>query len=270
MKYLEKDLTNIDVPTKRIVFFGDIHWGTKACAEDLVKETVKEIKKDPTLRWIGMGDALDCIGFRDKRFDPRTLPDRYDIADLDDLFMLQIQEFVDIVDPIRHQCIGLLNGNHEDMIRRFHNLNIYHHLCKTILPDGIAFNDFCLEDMTMMAIKYREGKKPIILWATHGSGGAAKTSETALRRVKAWMNQFIADAYAMGHVHWAVADNNVVAIDQKGKEVRKAIAITGGFLKAYLRDVSTYVERRIYPPIPLSAMVMSIEENGRLRFTEFP
>jgi len=270
MKYLDKDLTSIDASTKRIVLFGDVHWGTKACAEDLVKETAEEIRKDSTLCWIGVGDFLDCIGFRDKRFDPRTLPDRYDISDLDDLFMLQTQEFVDIVDPIRDQCIGLLSGNHEDMIRRFHNVNVYHHLCKTLLPEGIEFDDFCLEDMTMLSIKHREGKRPIVLWVTHGTGGAARTVEIALRRVKQWMNQFIADAYAMGHVHWAVADNNVVAIDQKGREVRRAVAITGGFLKAYLRDVSTYVERRILPPIPLSAMVMSIEESGRIRFSEFP
>ena len=56
---------------------GDWHLGAMDCAEQKVRDDVKAWAKNPKTRFILMGDLMECIDYRDKRFFPQGLPERY-------------------------------------------------------------------------------------------------------------------------------------------------------------------------------------------------
>ena len=49
--------------TFKLVYFSDIHWFAKACAEHDVLRQRDEILNDPFTFWIGGGDYGEFIGF---------------------------------------------------------------------------------------------------------------------------------------------------------------------------------------------------------------
>ena len=62
---------------------GDLHIGSRDCAEGLLKKAIKDINDNPNARWIGGGDYLDAIKPSDsKRFDMDTFPTGYSKATL--------------------------------------------------------------------------------------------------------------------------------------------------------------------------------------------
>ena len=54
--------------TFKLVYFSDIHWLAKACAEKAVIQQRDEILADPFTFWIGGGDYGEFIGFGDTSF----------------------------------------------------------------------------------------------------------------------------------------------------------------------------------------------------------
>jgi len=255
-----------------IVDFGDMHWGALASDESDIKERVKEIAEGDNYWWIGMGDYLDAINYSDKRFDPNTLPERYRICDLDDLVLLQAHEFCDIFDPIAHKCIGLHSGNHEFTIQRLHQVNIHHEIIRRLnrymreqkLEEDLQV--ITLGEMAFINISIPNLKKKFTIWSAHGTGRAS-SPETALRKLKNYKRQFEADIYQIGHLHYCVGDEEI-SLAYGMKEVKKIFLVTGSFLKSYIEGPATYAERRIYSPIPLSAMEIIVDGEG-LKFRKF-
>ena len=47
----------------KLVYFSDIHWLAKACAEKEVRKTIAGILAEPNTFWIGGGDYGEFIGF---------------------------------------------------------------------------------------------------------------------------------------------------------------------------------------------------------------
>ena len=126
MKLIDKEVI---VESESDVFtlfpIGDVHIGAKNCAESHLRRYIEHIKNTPLSAWVGGGDYCDCITPQDvKRFDFRALPDwlfkgqATNIQDmLSDIALQQRQRFVEMVDPIKDKCLGLVEGNHEDGAR---------------------------------------------------------------------------------------------------------------------------------------------------------
>ena len=71
----------------------------------------------------------------------------------------------------------------------------------------------------------------------------------------------------MGHIHYALGDEEVAL--GYGQQMKKRIfLVTGSFLKSYMDQVTTYAERKIYPPIPLAAMQLIVDKDG-LHYSRF-
>jgi len=119
----------------RIWNLSDVHWMSKACAEERVKQDIAEIKNDPYSFWIGGGDMVDFIGHTDRRFDPDAVADWVSVKDLGDLGKVGMKQMAKLLKPIKDKCLGLLIGNHE----RNYALQTDHES----LHDGFVLNLAC-------------------------------------------------------------------------------------------------------------------------------
>ena len=78
---------------------------------------------------MGGGDYCDAVILGDaKRFDVDTLPNWMLSGDpktirrrIKDILAAQRRRFLRLVDPIKDKCIGLIEGNHEYTIMKYHN-----------------------------------------------------------------------------------------------------------------------------------------------------
>ena len=246
-----------------IVTLGDVHWGTRSCCEHAVRERVQKIAIDPWAWWLDLGDEIDAINYKDKRFDPLSLPDRYDLRHLANLFLIQLEEYCDLVRPIRDKNMGGFNSNHMDTLKRFYTLDIHWELRRRMtrdLPNGMESEQFAdLGDTAFIYLTIlRRNQEPLklTLWGAHGTG-RGNSEEAAIRRLKTLSKPFAADIKMMGHVHWAAKGEEVSLISPT--EDRKILyVVTGSFLKSYGEGPGSYAEQRLYPPIPLSAMEIRI------------
>ncbi len=121
--------------------FGDIHCGTIHCAETEVKAKRDEIKNTPNAYWLGVGDYAEWITSKDPRWDPSPKV----IApwvEQDNIAETQRRWIVDLFEPIKDKCIGLLYGNHEESIRKHNNDNVHKNICDDLKVDNLGYSCF--------------------------------------------------------------------------------------------------------------------------------
>jgi hypothetical protein len=97
---------------------GDWHLGAMDCSEEKLREDMKEWAAIPNARLLLMGDLMECIDYRDKRFFPQGLPQRYADALLDSdggIPSESVQHALEILDPWigSGRIWGIATGNHE-------------------------------------------------------------------------------------------------------------------------------------------------------------
>ena len=135
MEIIEK---NIEFKSKRnkdftVIPLGDIHLGNKGCDEERLYEVVNYIKNKERCYCILMGDYVDAINYLDPRFDSRQVNSRYILGDdktlsLENMIQRQVSDFLRIVTPIKDKIIGIISGNHEETVRKYHHWDITQHL----------------------------------------------------------------------------------------------------------------------------------------------
>lgn len=251
----------ISNPEFKLYCFGDQHLGTIHCVEKDVQRKVDEIKKSKNTYWIGMGDYAEFITPRDKRFDP-NLKSIADWVEPDNIAECQTKRIVSLFEPIKHKCIGLLYGNHEDSMRIHNHDNVQKNICDRLGVDNLGFSAF----VRFFFRRENSNESHIIKGAfTHGASSAitegAKT--TALKR---FMNSFDAHIYGYAHVHsykgepkafMTLADR---AYDQsKIKSEESMGALTGCWFRTYTQGViASYGERKVYPPTEICCAMFVI------------
>lgn len=97
---------------------GDWHLGAADSAEQKIRDDVKVWARDPKTRLILMGDLMECIDYRDKRFFPNGLPERYADALLNSdggIPSESVEHALEILDPLigKQKVWGIATGNHE-------------------------------------------------------------------------------------------------------------------------------------------------------------
>lgn len=97
---------------------GDWHLGAMDSVEDKIRDDVKSWAKMPNSRIILMGDLMECIDYRDKRFFPNGLPQRYADALLNSdggIPSESVAHALEILDPLigKQKIWGIATGNHE-------------------------------------------------------------------------------------------------------------------------------------------------------------
>lgn len=247
-----------------IVPIGDLHVGNVGCKVDKIKELVQWIKDKPNCHWIGMGDYCDCINYKDKRFDPRTISPKY-LSNLSEAVSMQIDDVVKLLDPISDKCLGLLRGNHEETIRlRYVHDVMYEMWKKWQLP--------LLDDIGWVVLRYvhdcNTKKNPcyvLKIVATHGNVGG-RTAGYKMNRMEHLTRFYDADVYLMGHSHIkAMTMNDYIFLDNhfNQKHRKRIMAVTGCFLEGYQDGFNSYVEKWMYPPTNLGVVKISFNPARR-------
>ena len=267
----------------KIVYFSDLHWMAKACAKREVLTQRDEIKNDPFTLCIGGGDYGEFIGFQDhKRFDPDAVDESVKVSDLARLGKKTYEDLRDhVFGPIKHKTLGLIKGNHEEQyMRRMQQADLHPWLCTELGVPDLGYSCF----MDLVFIREPGYKTPLVtrelprgiskshhsetfrVFCHHGAG-AAQTKGGKINRLVAFMRNFDADIYFMGHVHDQMgARITPLCADADCKKIRhrtKIGVISGSYLKTYALGVTSYGEQKGYEPVTLGAAWVKIKPDTR-------
>ena len=185
-----------DRQTFRVHHLTDTHIDDPDHARAELKERISEIEADPSAYWIGGGDYGSLILPGDRRFSTpleasvHRIPDQY------------IERVAELFDPIKHKCLGLGTGNHEDTIAKH-----YHRGVGAELAMRLGIPEKYLGTRGWVVMRFKKDKRGVTVKAYqyHGwSAGRLKGRKAlqAERDVGAWR----ADAFFLGHDHSPYAD----------------------------------------------------------------
>ncbi len=271
--------------------FGDCHLGAVHCDEDLLSETVYEIKSlGRQAIVLGMGDYGDCITPNDlKRWDARILAP-WLLDDMDtklpvwmrsnaDNIGPGIMEKVDeIFSPIWGSFVGLIEGNHDDGIRKHNHYNFMKELLKrankkhTVPYGGV-------QCFVILRFKRKNSNEvhDVMLHARHGEGSARTSGARALAVLRMAMSTPDARVTLMGHLHGQESPDipqRLTVVRGKIKSRNSLATMSGAWLKAYMQGVPpSYLERYGSPPSVLGCPrivfnpdkgTMTLEKTGTL------
>jgi hypothetical protein len=242
----------------------DVHIGAMACDEKLLERRVQEILDNPLAFWIGGGDYCDFIPRHDRRY--RASGVAKWARGHDDIVRAQLRQFVEIVKPIRHKCLLLIKGNHEDSIAAHYERDIYAEIVENVateVPQEQYSGNIAPGVTGYMVINFkpREGGKAwrFTAWCHHGYGGGryAGAKVLNLERELALRD---ANVVLVGHTHaravWSGATTSAKGYSQpKG-------AVCGSFFRSY-GSFETYASRKGYPPGPIDTVPLFIVPDTR-------
>jgi predicted phosphodiesterase len=275
MRIIEREINVKDRNgTIEIYPIGDTHVGARNCAESLLKKTKKEIADNPNAYWIGGGDYLESIKPSDlKRFDMTILPDWMFEGSADtirgrlkDILSQQADRFCNIFEPLKQRCIGLVEGNHEYSIMKYHNQDIMSALCDRL--DTEYLTD---EAVVRLKFKHRSLTRIVFLYIQHGHGGGRSDGAEPNhlgRLVKEWE---CADIVLRGHSHtcFVMPPKPVLYIPTSGRlpnelqcKYRHA-ANWGTYKLSHAVGHSTYESRAAYPARPMLTCKVVIKPFAR-------
>ena len=248
----------------RVVPLGDIHLGPVHCDEDLFESECQEIKRTPNTFWLGMGDYADLISPDDfKRWDGRILAP-WMKGHEDNIGPTQLDAVCEHLDPIWNKCLGLIEGNHDDLIRRHHHYDFMAELLKRAnkKADVPYAGASCFVVLKFQRENSKE-RHDIRIHARHGDGSARTSGARALSVLRLAMSMVNAHIVLMGHLHGQDAPDIPQRLIEQNGEIKSFPAIatmTGAWLRAYAQDVPPcYLERWGCPPSTLGCPHITIE-----------
>ena len=192
MKYLQRE---VKAKSAYIIPMSDLHIGDKHFNEKKAKEYIDWVKKHENARIFLNGDILNVA--------TRTSASSPFEQDMD--LSEQIDKAVELFEPVKHQIIGAITGNHENRIEQHCGYNPIRHLCQQL---GIPY----LGTSAVIALRVCDGKhkrksKPggnfttYILYFHHTTGGGSTPGGKVNRVEKLRSIITNADAYIGSHSH---------------------------------------------------------------------
>lgn len=243
---------------------GDMHLGVIHCDEDFLRAKVAEIKKQKNALWVGMGDYGDLIVPSDfKRWEGKILAP-WMKGHEDNIGPTQVRQVNEILSPIWDKCICLIEGGHDDSIRRYNHYDFMSELLllankKYKVPYGGVS---CLIRLNFKRANSNE-THDYIIHARHGEGCARTSGARALAVLRLSQVFINANIVLMGHLHGQESPDIPERLILKGGKIKafETIAtMTGAWLKAYMQGVPPcYLERWGCPPSTLGCPKIVIE-----------
>lgn len=261
----------------KIYFLGDVHLGTQACHKEAFKEAIARVAREKNSRIIGMGDMVEAISHRDRRYQP-------EIVDPDMPTPLeQFNELIEYLTPVKDKILFLLDGNHEITLSADG-----HHMKEIVSKNlGVPYGTYAAKISVRTTSKTAPQMYKIFAW--HGARSiqsyagdvirqTANMKEMLKRRLKNKAGDCL--IMAMGHAHKLIVvppTEKLYLVDGGGKIKQKYTKVvrgedfipedhryylcTGGFMRYQVLGVSIYVERMGYDPVQIGYPVATIE-NG--------
>jgi len=235
---------------------GDMHKGVIHCDEDLLEGKTTEIKRERNALWLGMGDYRDCVTPSDfKRWDGRILAP-WMKGHEGNIGPTQCDSIEEQLKPIWGKCIGLIEGNHEEAIRRYNHYDLMEELLKKanekhqVPYAGVQ----CLIRLNFKR-KGSSESHDYIIHARHGEGSARTSGARALAVLRLTQTFINAHIVLMGHLHGQESPDipqRLILRNGKAKSFETLATMTGAWLKAYMQGVPPcYLERWGSPPSTL-------------------
>jgi hypothetical protein len=261
MRQLKKNIIcNSKADIFEIVFIGDIHVGHRNAELKIFKNVLNYVQDHENTFWIGMGDYADAIVPRDeKRFD-------YDAVDRRFLTPEEQYNFIyDSFKPIADKCLVLLTGNHDDMLREK-----YYHDWVDELAYRLNIPYGSLDTYLRLIFVSNKSCRTINFYIHHGYF-TGRTKSGQINRVEDMRNIFEdAKVYAMGHVHELAFTTTQALYNNRSMKTCENVRyyiLTGGFLRGYVGNSFSYIEKRMLRPTRLGSAKISIKpfQNGGIR-----
>jgi hypothetical protein len=220
---------------------GDTHVGSIAFAREKFIDRVDVIRREKDRYWIGMGDYVDNIrpykrGFLDKRWELSLLRGEAD-------WLSQWDEFVELVKPIRHKCLGMLWGNHE--WSSYEEAEFQKMVERDLGVDFLGARAYILLQIEGKDVKKRDWT----ILAVHGDF-IGDTKGGAVNRIKQISQNIVANIYLYAHTHFKSADKGErIFLEKDGKTLklqREPVisVLTGGFIDPYYVGSDTYFDKK--------------------------
>jgi len=256
-----------------LYFLGDIHEGRIGVIHQKLKQAIKNIENDKNGFAIFMGDAVEAITPQDKRYSPfeQCCEGKFQRIEL------QCENVAKIMEPIKNKFLAWLIGNHEEKIE--YTMDVANQMCKNFKID-IPHGGRSAKILISNKIK---------IFVTHGSGtinsraGDPRQREvneslTIKRRLMDLQGDCI--LMGMGHIHklrisepfkrLAIVGNKTAqqiypmfAKGEKGfiPEDYRYYFSTGCFVTGWIEEITTYIEKAMYPPTELGMIKVSIKDD---------
>lgn len=249
---------------------GDFHRGSTSQSRPHVERFVADVRSNPVGKWVGMGDYIEALTVDDRRFDLDVEENLKPIG--------QYLSMKQDLEPIKDKNIGLLQGNHEYFLSR----RIGEYLHDAWCPN---WNVPYLTYTAVLQILDEDGKQLYKIFLWHGRGtiksridDPGERLHSMLRALKRKLYLKMGDCLimAMAHTHRLLLKRPETALAlysnlllpeghrvkdwYEGKQTSRYGYIqpsgrwyvnTGGFTRAYVEGVSTYVETGDHDPIEL-------------------
>lgn len=260
-------------PDKFYIYpLGDLHTGVVHFDEELLKEKVQEIKSQKNTYWIGMGDYADLISPDDfKRWDGRILAE-WMKGHEDNIGPTQCEHVDELLSPIWNKCLCLIEGNHDEEIRRRHHYNFMDELLKKAnkkahVPYGgvscfvrLVFRRLPPENLDS---KLTGDRHIYRIHARHGEGSARTAGARALSVLRLASSMSNSHIILMGHLHGQDSPElpqRIIEQNGKIKSFDSIAVMTGAWIQAYKQGVPPcYLERWGCPPSNLGCPSIVIE-----------
>ncbi len=229
-----------DEPHK-LIFIGDLHYGSRASCKEFICECidkVKEICQNSSASVFLMGDILESFALRDAT--------------------ACVEEVAQLFRPIAPYIRYIIEGNHEDKLRRMNDISPTMCLLHELRKYNPNIKGGLYSTYIAFYFRRRTGKnwqvgKTVLLYLTHGYGGG-KTEGTALNRIAELAHIHNADIIVSGHHHqlnWSVGAK--FTIGKRGRNLKLYASpqyrlLTPSFFQTYAPGVDTYSSKRGYRP----------------------
>jgi hypothetical protein len=242
-------IKDLEISTSKPVTFvplSDLHIGHVDCDRQYLEDTVAWIKKKGAVTAL-IGDVIDAIGMKDKRFEVNSL-DPFFLPYLDQLYQKQVEVFLDVVRPIKDQILWIMTGNHETTIKKRSTFDAIE-----LISSALQIPILTDPGYTVLRFHTSSTSCNLKMWASHGCflGGRYRGGKiNNLERVSQYFPG--CDLYMAGHTHdkWAIEGHQVRLTNKlKIEERRCYFANTGAFLRTYQeKNTDTWASRSVFSP----------------------
>lgn len=183
-----------DIARIEIHPLADLHIGDMSCDFKAILDELEYIKNTPNCYCVLDGDLMDTAI-------ASSIGDTYASTHNP---MEQLQECVNLFEPIKDKIIAVVGGNHENRIYKQDGIDITYLMCQQL---GIA--DRYSPTTALVYIRFGNDSKHnrkmcYTLYMTHGAGGGRKEGGK-INRLADLASIVDADIYLMAHVHQPAA-----------------------------------------------------------------
>jgi len=230
------------------IFRGDVHIGCKQADTEIWELTNRLVANNRLAFDFGMGDYVDSIVAKDKRYDPFNRDSRFE--SVDDALSFFENKYTSLKD----KSGGLLIGNHEWKLIQYSEMNEVRKICKRLSIPYLGFS-------ALIRFKFPNGKQ-LYGFIAHGAGGGRKIGSKA-NRLDEIKGKFPNLNFAvLGHTH-ELFTRPIPTLHMSGNELKACIihtASSGSFLRNYVPNTLGYGERALYDPLPIGFVSLKVRD----------